>query len=188
MENRLVTKEKYFCFNKILLKIFCAFYLISSPSCIHIYLFYTLHTYVVCVCVYLTHTFTKWAIHVIYLCLKASYFVICLLVCLFDFLEFSDWIVFHFFVRASVVMVKHHDQKQFRHEKFYLACKYMSLFITERMLGQELKQGRKLETCLYRGQGGVLLIGLLIMVCSFCFVIEPNTTSPQWTWPSLINQ
>ena len=32
----------------------------------------------------------------------------------------------------------------------------------------------------YRGHGGVLLIGLLIMACSACFLTEPRTTAQGW--------
>jgi hypothetical protein len=36
-----------------------------------------------------------------------------------------------------------------------------------------------------RGHGGVLLTGLLYMACSACFLIEPKTTSPVMTPPTM---
>jgi hypothetical protein len=55
----------------------------------------------------------------------------------------------------------------------------------ERKSGQELKQGKNLEKRGDRGHGQMLLIGLLLMACSACFLIKRRTTSPGIAPPTM---
>ena len=56
----------------------------------------------------------------------------------------------------------------------------------QRKSGQELKQGRNLETGAdAEVMEGVLLTDFLLMACSLCFLIEPKATSPGMAPPTM---
>ena len=73
-------------------------------------------------------------------------------------------------------MVKHHDQSN-------LGRKGLFHHIAHHPEKTEQDPGGR-SWC--RGHGGVLLIGLLPMACSACFVIEPRTTSPGMAPPTVV--
>jgi hypothetical protein len=48
---------------------------------------------------------------------------------------------------------------------------------------QDWNSSRSGNRSWYRGHGGILLTGLLLLACSACFLIEPKTTSPEMVHP-----
>jgi len=68
--------------------------------------------------------------------------------------------------------IKHHDQKKLGKERLYFNYTFLRIGT---QTGQE-PGGRSW----YRGHGGILLTGLLLMACSACLLIHSKTTSPEW--------
>lgn len=66
------------------------------------------------------------------------------------------------------------NKSNLQREGFVPAYNFWVTVYHLRKSGQELKQVRNLEA----GHRGVLLTGLLLMVCSACLLIEPKTNSP----------
>ena len=59
---------------------------------------------------------------------------------------------------------------------------YFKIMVRQwRKSGQELKQGRNLEA---DAMQGVLLLGLLPLACSACFLIEPRAARPGMATPT----
>ena len=89
-------------------------------------------------------------------------------------------------VRVSIVMIEHHDQKQLGEERVYFSLPSTPWSIIKGSQGRNLKAGIKTYST------GVLLIGLLPMTCSACFLTHLTGTCPwrhcqQWAGPSCIN-
>jgi len=64
-------------------------------------------------------------------------------------------------------------KRQVGEESISSAYTSAMLFITKEKVREELKQGRNLEA----SHRGVLLTGLLFMICSPCFFIETRSTA-----------
>jgi hypothetical protein len=62
-------------------------------------------------------------------------------------------------------------------ERLYSAYSSTLLFITKR--SQDWNSSRSGSRSWYRGHGGMLLTGLLLLACSACFLIEHKTTSSE---------
>ena len=71
-------------------------------------------------------------------------------------------------------MMKHYDQRQVGEERIYSANDFISQFLIKIRTGT-LKQDRHLDAGAEVGHAQVLLIGLLFVACSACFLIEPRT-------------
>jgi hypothetical protein len=78
-------------------------------------------------------------------------------------------------------------KKQVGEQRVYSAYTYVHIAIHhQRKSGQELNQGRNLEAGAdAEAMEAMLLTGVLPLACSACFLIEPRTTSPGMTPPTM---
>ena len=96
-------------------------------------------------------------------------------------------------VSVSVAVVKHCVQEQLGKERVYLVYTSMLLFIIEKSQSRNSTRVRILRQELMERPRRVLLLGLLFMPCSACFLIEPGPPTmggPTWAHPhpSLIKE
>ena len=80
-------------------------------------------------------------------------------------------------VRVSIAVMEHHDQKQLGKESLF------SLHILREARTGTRARPKTEGRSWYRGHESVLLTGLLRVVCSACFLIEPRTTAKGWNHP-----
>ena len=88
-------------------------------------------------------------------------------------------------IRVSTASVKHYDQNQVGEERVYLAYMSTLLFITRGRQDRNSNRARTWRQGLMQRPWRVLLTGLLPLVCSACFLIEPKTTSPEMAPPTM---
>jgi len=86
-------------------------------------------------------------------------------------------------VRVSIPAQNIMTKKQVGEERVYSAYTSTLLFTAKR--SQDWNSSRSGSKSWWKGRGGMLLTGLLLLACSACFLMEPKITSPGMAPPTM---
>lgn len=86
-------------------------------------------------------------------------------------------------VNVSIAVIKQHNEKQSRWEKFHFSLQLSGKTSLLRELKAETLGGRESgDRKQSRSHGDVLPTGLLLIVCLVCFLIQPRTICSVYSW------